>query len=552
MTAQADPSTATDDATRRPRGRARARRARRGRRRPRPRGGSAGAAGPLGRGSRSPASGRHRRPRRHRRPPPPSRRQPPPRPRVRHVRRVAGHRRRRSSAAPRPPPRPPPPPPSRRRRPRRLGGSRQRPRPRPPPRTTDGRGPGRGTAPPPPRPRPPPPTAPPAPAPGEPVLAPGPVPGGDVHHLLRRATYGPTPASLAAAPAPGLRRLARPPSSTPASVPDPVGDAVDAAHPGIFLSTAAARVHYADEFWRMTHEVVRWRVARSVWSTRQLHEVMTDLMHNHLNVPIGAEGPSGHAFHRYHHDVVRAHALGSFADMLVASAEHPAMLHYLNADTSTRTSPNENYARELLELHTVGVGSHTEADVKAAALLLTGWRTRWPWETGGEPYTAWFDSRRHHVGPLTVLGRTYPNAVARRPRRDPRVPRRPRPPPRDRRAPGPPAGPSLRRRRAARRPRRRARPGLPRQRHPARARCCGRCSPRGRSTRPAAPRCAGRSSATSPRSGSSPRPRPRPPRCRTTGWSGCCRRTGRCRGPRPTATPTSPSGGSPPGSRWPA
>ncbi len=241
-----------------------------------------------------------------------------------------------------------------------------------------------------------------------PVLAPGPVPGGDVHHLLRRATYGPTPASLAAAQAQG-RDAWLAAQLDPASVPDPVGDAIDAAHPGIFLSTTDARAYYAEEFWRTTHEVVRWRVARSVWSTRQLHEVMSDLMHNHLNVPIGAEGPSGYALHRYHHDVVRAHALGSFADMLVASAEHPAMLHYLNASTSTRTAPNENYARELMELHTVGVGTHTEADVKAAALLLTGWRTRWPWEGGGEPYTAWFDPSRHHVGPLTVLGRAYPN-----------------------------------------------------------------------------------------------------------------------------------------------
>ncbi|WP_380166113.1 DUF1800 family protein [Jannaschia sp. R86511] len=233
----------------------------------------------------------------------------------------------------------------------------------------------------------------------------------DLLHLLRRTTYGPTPDSFAQATAVGASAWLDA-QLDPASLPDPVGDRVDAAHPGLFLSTAQARVHYDDEFWVMTHELVRWRVARSVWSSRQLHEVMTDLMHNHLNVPIGPDGPSGYALHRYHHDVVRAHALGSFTDMLVASAEHPAMLHYLNASTSTKKSPNENYARELLELHTVGVGRHTEADVKATALLLTGWRTRWPWESGGEPYTAWFDPSRHHVGSLTVLGRTYPNTAA--------------------------------------------------------------------------------------------------------------------------------------------
>jgi uncharacterized protein (DUF1800 family) len=63
-----------------------------------------------------------------------------------------------------------------------------------------------------------------------------------------------------------------------------------------------------------------------------------------------------------------------------------------------------------MELHTLGVGTHTEADVRAAALLLTGWRTRWPWETG-EAYAAWFDDDSHHVGAVTILGRTYPNAA---------------------------------------------------------------------------------------------------------------------------------------------
>jgi len=75
--------------------------------------------------------------------------------------------------------------------------------------------------------------------------------------------------------------------------------------------------------------------------------------------------------------VIRANALGNFGTMLAASAFHPAMLRYLNNADSTKDNPNENYARELMELHTVGVnGGYTETDVKHAALLLTGWQVQ--------------------------------------------------------------------------------------------------------------------------------------------------------------------------------
>ena len=69
--------------------------------------------------------------------------------------------------------------------------------------------------------------------------------------------------------------------------------------------------------------------------------------------------------------MIRKNALGSFADLLKASARHPAMLTYLDNRSSTKVAPNENYGRELLELHTVGL-IYTESDVKNAARLLTG------------------------------------------------------------------------------------------------------------------------------------------------------------------------------------
>jgi uncharacterized protein (DUF1800 family) len=90
--------------------------------------------------------------------------------------------------------------------------------------------------------------------------------------------------------------------------------------------------------------------------------------------------------------------------MLVASSVHPSMLDYLDNANSTNTEPNENYARELMELHTLGVhGGYTERDVKQAALLLTGWKLD---DDTGMPR---FASDRHYSRPVKVLGVTYAN-----------------------------------------------------------------------------------------------------------------------------------------------
>jgi uncharacterized protein (DUF1800 family) len=108
-----------------------------------------------------------------------------------------------------------------------------------------------------------------------------------------------------------------------------------------------------DEFVRRGHPVR----ARLRWS-------------NHLNVTC----PSGGVWDSrtdYDRNVIRKHALGSFADMLKASARHPAMLTYLDNRHSIKAAPNENYGRELLELHSVGL-VHTQADVKQPPGCLPG------------------------------------------------------------------------------------------------------------------------------------------------------------------------------------
>jgi uncharacterized protein (DUF1800 family) len=156
---------------------------------------------------------------------------------------------------------------------------------------------------------------------------------------------------------------------------------------------------------------------------------MVEFWSNHFNVAIGVGGTSSLLRPHYQVHAIRAHALGTFRDLLVATAEHPAMLRYLNGAQSSKKAPNENFARELLELHTLGVtGGYTETDVKQAALLLTGWTVPGHLPGKGKPGAASpstspgsdaqvfsqavFRPERHYVGPVTVMGRQYPNAEA--------------------------------------------------------------------------------------------------------------------------------------------
>lgn len=140
---------------------------------------------------------------------------------------------------------------------------------------------------------------------------------------------------------------------------------------------------------------------RQVESPAQLYERMVELWSDHLNVPI-LDQTLGALKTIEDRSVIRQHALGRFADLLVASAQSPAMLVYLDNATSKRQAPNENYARELLELHTVGVGNFSEDDVAATARLLTGWTVN--------PSTGQFvfNPGSHDPSRLTILGWTRP------------------------------------------------------------------------------------------------------------------------------------------------
>lgn len=166
-------------------------------------------------------------------------------------------------------------------------------------------------------------------------------------------------------------------------------------------------------------ELQSMRVARAVVSERQLQEVMVDFWENHFNIYANKGPYMRHWLVGYDRDVIRPHALGHFRELLGAVAHSPAMLFYLDnvqsiADRSRAAGPrdsvrrrglNENYARELLELHTLGVdGGYSQQDVIEVARALTGWTVA-PVQQGGGFL---FRRAAHDAGAKIVLGHHLP------------------------------------------------------------------------------------------------------------------------------------------------
>jgi len=115
------------------------------------------------------------------------------------------------------------------------------------------------------------------------------------------------------------------------------------------------------------------RILRAAESERQLNEVMVDFWMNHFNV-FAAKGLDRFLIAAYERDTIRPHIWGRFEDLLMATAKSPAMLWYLDNARSRRGAINDNYAREIMELHTLGVdGGYTQKDVTELARVLTGW-----------------------------------------------------------------------------------------------------------------------------------------------------------------------------------
>ena len=171
-------------------------------------------------------------------------------------------------------------------------------------------------------------------------------------------------------------------------------------------------------------------ITRMVFSQRQLLEVMVDFWHNHFNVHPERDDSIRPTFMSYDRDVIRANAFGNFRTLLEAVAKHPAMLRYLDNASSNRGGPNENYARELFELHTMGaenyrgVGrqrdvpgysqgqpeAYVDDDVYEATRCFTGWRIDDNTDEPGFQNTGQFAFFQpwHDRFQKTVLGRYMP------------------------------------------------------------------------------------------------------------------------------------------------
>jgi hypothetical protein len=144
-------------------------------------------------------------------------------------------------------------------------------------------------------------------------------------------------------------------------------------------------------------------VARAIGSRRQLHERMCEFWLDHFNVDHNKD-IEWLLLPEYERTVIRPHALGSFPAMLTACAFSGAMLYYLDNWLNVRGAPQNNYARELLELHTMGVhGGYNETDVNEVAKCFTGWTLN-----GNESSPSWlravFEPELHSSGPKLVLG----------------------------------------------------------------------------------------------------------------------------------------------------
>jgi len=154
--------------------------------------------------------------------------------------------------------------------------------------------------------------------------------------------------------------------------------------------------------------LIRAMVLRATYSRRQLFERMVEFWSDHFSIWIGQDDLTQRLKTVDDRDVIRLHALGNFGDMLRASAKSPAMLAYLDNNLNTRNGGNENYARELLELHSMGVdGGYTQNDVIRVAKCFTGW-TYWGSTGGGtgapfNGYSFRFNANNHDPAAQTLF-----------------------------------------------------------------------------------------------------------------------------------------------------
>lgn len=226
-------------------------------------------------------------------------------------------------------------------------------------------------------------------------------------HLLRRLTFGPTSAIREEAerlgPAAWLDSQLAPDLSA--------GDEVTTRLAALTTLTMTPAERAALEpKTQSAQELVAATLIQQRYSRRQVSEMLVDFWSTHFSIHLAGQPE---IFLKTDDDqlAIRPNAVGRFGDLLRASAHSPAMLTYLNQAESTRVAPNENYARELLELHTVGVdGGYTQGDVEALARVLTGWSIVAPRRRAGvgEPGRFLFRTDDHDDAAAQVMTLAIP------------------------------------------------------------------------------------------------------------------------------------------------
>ena len=206
-----------------------------------------------------------------------------------------------------------------------------------------------------------------------------------IAHLLRRATFGATDAELDRAWSEGYTRTVERLVETPTAEPPPLA-AAEATPP------MPVRPNDLQSWW------TDWMLK----TPTPFAEAMTLFWHGHFTSDYRKGQP---APMYWQNRTWRRFALGKLPEMVLQVTTDPAMLRYLDLATSTGRAPNENYARELMELFTMGVDTYTEDDVRAAAKALAGWRLPRATE---DPRKGVFDPSRAYSGPVTFLGKTGP------------------------------------------------------------------------------------------------------------------------------------------------
>ena len=221
-----------------------------------------------------------------------------------------------------------------------------------------------------------------------------------IHHLLSRAAYGPWPGDIEAVSKMGKDAWIEE-QLNPEKIDDKACDLRARRFETIHMEPGAC---YEFKKNVLRDDIVRHTLLRSIYSKRQLFEVMVAFWTDHINIYLD----KGDCIYLKPSDdrlVIRNHAFGKFRDLIRASATSPAMLVYLDGSENRKAGPhdvpNENYGRELLELHTLGVdGGYSQKDVFEVARCLTGWKIKGEWERG----IVYFDKSFHDDGEKIVLG----------------------------------------------------------------------------------------------------------------------------------------------------